>query len=111
MKPLFDKYTGVIDPEVAEYWREHADLNHILQRDWSELGPKLTGKLHIYTGDMDTHYLNPAVVLMEEFLESTDDPYYNGVVEYGDRQPHCWGPRGPDLIRLMADHVRRSSRR
>jgi hypothetical protein len=111
VKPLFDKYTGVIDPEVAEYWREHADLNHILQRDWSELGPKLTGKLHIYTGDMDTHYLNPAVVLMEEFLESTDDPYYNGVVEYGDRQPHCWGPRGPDLIRLMADHVRRSSRR
>ncbi len=104
-KPLFDKYTGDIDPEVAEYWRENADLNHILQRDWAELGPKLEGKLHIFTGDMDTHYLNNAVVMMEEFLESTTNPYYDGVIEYGDRQPHCWGPRGAELIEMMSKHV------
>ncbi|MFC1529728.1 alpha/beta hydrolase-fold protein [Gemmatimonadota bacterium] len=105
VKPLFDKMTGEIDREVAEYWREHFDLNHILQRDWAELGPKLKGKIHIYTGDMDTHYLNNAVVLMEEFLESTENPYYDGVVEYGDGQPHCWGPRGVDLLMLMAGHI------
>ncbi len=104
-RPLFDPITGVIDREVAEYWRENFDLNHILQTRWSELGPKLRGKIHIYTGDMDTHYLNNAVVLMEEFLESTTDPYYDGVVEYGDGQPHCWGPRGIDLLQLMARHV------
>jgi len=109
VKPLFDKLTGEIDAEVAEYWREHFDLNHILQTRWSELGPKLQGKLHIYTGDMDTHYLNNAVVLMEEFLESTENPYYDGVVEYGDGQPHCWGPRGPDLLGLMAQHIEESS--
>jgi hypothetical protein len=111
VRQLFDQVTGEIDPEVAEYWREHADLNHILQRDWAELGPKLEGKIHIYTGDMDTHYLNNAVVLMEEFLESTDDPYYGGVVEYGDGQPHCWGPRGADLLELMTQHVAEASRR
>jgi hypothetical protein len=111
MKPLFDKLTGEIDPEVAEYWREHYDLNHILQTRWSDLGPKLEGKIHIYTGDMDTHYLNNAVVLMEDFLEGTEDPYYDGVVEYGDGQPHCWGPRGPDLLKLMAQHVEEVSRR
>ncbi len=111
VKPLFDKVTGEIDPEVAQYWKEHFDLNHILQSRWSELGPKLAGKIHIYTGDMDTHYLNNAVVLMEEFLEGTTEPYYDGVVEYGDGQPHCWGPRGADLLRLMARHIEESMRR
>ena len=106
VKPLFDKLTGEIDPTVAEYWKEHFDLRHVLERDWKELGPKLVGKLHIYTGDMDTYYLNNAVVLLERFLEKTKDPYYAGVVEYGDGEPHCWGPYGPDLIRLIGDYIR-----
>ena len=87
---LWDKLTGEINHEVAEYWRENYDLSHILRRDWQTLGPKLEGKLHIYTGDMDNYYLNNAVYLVEEFLESTTDPYYDGVVDYGDRAEHCW---------------------
>lgn len=90
VKPIWNKRTGEIDHDVAEYWRENYDLRHILERDWSTLGPKLTGKLHIYIGDMDNGYLNNAVYLMEEFLESTTNPYYDGVVEYGDRFEHCW---------------------
>ncbi len=105
VKPLFDKFTGVIDPEVAEYWREHYDLRYYLEKNWAWLGPKLVGKLHIYTGDMDTYYLNNAVKLMEEFLESTENPHYAGVVEYADGAPHCWGPRGAELLRLMGAHV------
>ncbi|UCF42197.1 MAG: hypothetical protein JSW43_12215 [Gemmatimonadota bacterium] len=89
-KPIWDKYTGEIDHEVAEYWRENYDLQHILRRDWETLGPKLEGKIHIYVGDMDNYYLNNAVYLMEEFLESTTNPYYAGVVDYGDRAEHCW---------------------
>ena len=27
---------------------------------------------------------------MEEFLEGTTDPYYDGEVDYGDRAEHCW---------------------
>lgn len=87
---IWDKLTGVIDREVAEYWREHYDLVHILRRDWPTLGPKVTGKLFIYVGDMDNYYLNNAVYLAEEFLESTTDPYYDGEVDYGDRAEHCW---------------------
>ena len=89
-KPIWDKYTGAIDHSVAEYWRENYDLRHILERDWETLGPKLVGKLHLYAGDMDNYYLNNAVYLAEEFLESTTDPYYAGVVDYGDRAEHCW---------------------
>jgi len=28
--------------------------------------------------------------LMEDFLKGTKDPYYDGTVDYGRRQPHCW---------------------
>jgi len=89
-RPIWDKRTGVIDHEVAEYWRENFDLRHILERDWASLGPKLAGKIHIYVGDMDNYYLNNAVYLMEEFLEDTSEPYYGGLVDYGDRAEHCW---------------------
>ncbi len=87
---LWDKATGEINKDVAEYWRENYDLRHILKRDWASLGPKLEGKLHIYVGDMDNYYLNNAVYLTEAFLESTSDPYYGGEVDYGDRAEHCW---------------------
>jgi hypothetical protein len=87
---LWDKETGEIDHEVAEYWKENYDLRHILERDWPILGSKLEGKLHIYVGDMDNYYLNNAVYLTEEFLEQTTDPYYGGEVDYGDRAEHCW---------------------
>ena len=108
MKPLFDKLTGEIDRDVAEYWKEHYDLRYYLEKNWPRIGSKLTGKLHIYTGDMDTYYLNNAVVLLEEFLEKTT-PYYAGIVEYGDGQPHCWGPRGQQLIELMAGYVTKNT--
>lgn len=54
------------------------------------MGPKLKGKIHIYCGDMDNYYLNNAVYLMEEFSESTKNPFYSGEVDYGDRAEHCW---------------------
>jgi hypothetical protein len=87
---IWDKLTGEIDPDVAEYWRENYDLRYILERDWKTLGPKLKGKIHIYCGDMDNYYLNNAVYLTEAFLENTRDPYYDGEVDYGDRAEHCW---------------------
>jgi hypothetical protein len=88
-KPIWNKLTGVIDRSVAEYWREHYDLSHILRRDWKTLGPKLRGKLRIYVGDMDNYYLNNAVYLVEDFLRSADPPA-DAVVDYGDRDEHCW---------------------
>ncbi len=87
---LWDKYTGKINHEVANFWKENYDLRHILERDWDKLGEKLKGKIHIYCGDMDNYYLNNAVYLMEDFLENTSDPYYDGEIDFGDRAEHCW---------------------
>jgi hypothetical protein len=89
-KPIWDPNTGVIDHEVAAYWRDHYDLRYILQRDWQTLGPELVGKLHITVGTRDTYYLDNAVRLLQKFLESTNDPYYAGDFEYGPHQPHCF---------------------
>ena len=88
---IWDKRTGVIDKEVAAFWKENYDLSYILQRDWEKgLGEKLRGKIHLYVGDMDNYYLNNAVYLVEAFLKSTTNPPYEGVVDYGDRAEHCW---------------------
>jgi len=91
---IFNKETGVIDHKTAEYWRQHYDLNAILQRDWLTLGPKLQGKLHLYVGSDDTYFLNDAVYLMEDFLKTTGTPGhgvpYDGEVKYGPRAEHCW---------------------
>jgi putative esterase len=104
-KPIWDKRTGAIDPEVAAYWREHYDLSAILQRDWKTLGPKLAGKIHLYVGDMDNYYLNNAVYLVEDFLKQADPPY-GGEVKYGDRFEHCWNgdPDRPNAVSRLRYH-------
>lgn len=86
---IWDRETGKIDPVTAAYWKEHYDLSWILQRDWKTLGPKLKGKLRLYVGDMDNYYLNNAVYEVEKFLKTAEPPA-DAVVDYGDRDEHCW---------------------
>jgi hypothetical protein len=113
-KPVWDPLTGEIDHSVTDYMRENYDLRYILERDWKKIGPKLRGKIHLYTGDMDNWYLPNSVYLMEAFLESTRDPYYDGEVKYGDRFVHCWSggetsftrtTRNQEIAREMEAHL------
>jgi len=105
-KPLFNKSTGEIDSTVAVYWREHFDLRYYLQTHWKEIGPHLVGKLHVFCGRMDDFSLNFGVYHMEEFLESTRDPYYAGSFTYGARGGHGWRPfSDAQLLRVMAEHI------
>ena len=108
---LFDKETGEIDPEVAQYWKEHYDLRYYLEQNWATVGPKLLGKLYIITGDMDTYYLNNPVHLFEEFLNSTQNPHCSGFFLYGPRKTHCWsGPFTPsERLEFIADHIARKA--
>jgi hypothetical protein len=103
-KPVFDPDTGEIDKEVAAYYREHYDLAYYLKSHWPEIGPKLAGKIHIWVGDMDSYYLNDAVHLLEEYLNTTTSPPYGGSIVYGPRKPHCWaGPLSlQEQLKLMA---------
>jgi len=105
-KRIWNKKTGEIDPEVANYWKENYDLAYILKRDWATKGKSWENKIRIYCGDMDNYYLNNAVYLAEEILEETADPYYNGEVAYGDRAEHCWNgdPDQPNHISRLRYH-------
>jgi hypothetical protein len=65
--PLWDRETGAVDPKVATHWEKY-DVRLVLERNWKALGPKLAGKLHVWTGAEDTFYLDGAVVLLKESL-------------------------------------------
>jgi hypothetical protein len=89
-KPVYDKLTGTIDPEIARYWRDHYDLRYILERDWTKIGQKLRGKIHITSGTMDNGYLNNAVYQTEEFFKSVKNPPSDAEIIYGERREHCF---------------------
>jgi hypothetical protein len=101
-QPIWDPLTGVIDHTVAKSWKEHYDLRAILERDWPTLGPKLVGKIHVNVGTMDTYYLNNAVVLLQQFMQSAKNPHDAGDFHYGIGQPHCWTGGDPNKMSGMA---------
>jgi len=109
-KPLFDKRTGEVDPEVARYWKENWDLLYHLQRNWGTVGPKLAGKLHVYTGTADNFFLNNSTRELEAWLKTTTSPHVPGFFLYGDGKGHCWSGQVSTAERLMemAQHVMRS---
>jgi hypothetical protein len=78
-----------------------------MKTNWSWLGPKLIGKLHIYTGDMDNFYLNNAVVEMDAWMQTTVNPHYPGYFSYGRGEGHCYS--GPvsmgERLKEMAQHI------
>ncbi len=107
-KPLWDPVSGKIDHSVAEYMKEHNyDLRYYMESNWSTLGEKLKGKLHFYCGDMDNLYLNLAVYKMQNFLEKTNNPYYEGSFEYGrPMKGHGWRPMNNyHLVEEMGKYI------
>jgi hypothetical protein len=110
-RPLWDKRTGRIDRDVANYMRDNGyDLRHYIETRWKDIGPQLVGKLHFYCGDMDNFYLNVSLYMLEDFLEKTTDPHYDGSFEWGrPMKGHGWSPHTPtELLRIMAGHVRQN---
>jgi hypothetical protein len=108
-KPLWDKETGKIDHEVAQYYKENFDLRYYLEKNWSWLGPKLVGKLHFTCGDMNNYYLNEALYELESFLENTKEPYYAGSFTWGrQRKRHGWSPWERDsgeFYKMVAKYI------
>jgi len=87
-KAIFDPITGEIDSLVAEHWKKY-DLLKYTQENWSELGPKVQGKIHIWMGDMDNYYLNNAMRDFDEYLQSTTSPKSDAEIVFSPTCGHC----------------------
>jgi hypothetical protein len=101
---LWDRRTGHIDKTVAAYWRDKGyDLTWNIKTNWSKIGSSLAGKIHMYVGDMDNHYLNLAVYAMENEASKLTNPKANFTFDYGrPMKPHGWQPMtNAELVRMM----------
>ena len=65
---LYDPATGQVDPGVAQAWKRY-DIRHILKSNWTTVGPKLSGKISVIVGEVDTFYLEGAVRRLAETLD------------------------------------------
>jgi hypothetical protein len=101
---IIDPLTGVIDKKVLAYWHDHYDLTAILGRDWSTLGPRLEGKVHLAVGDGDTYFLNNAVHLLQHSLDATRNPHSDATFQYGPGEPHCY-TGGPSEYTMQQNGV------
>jgi hypothetical protein len=110
-RPLWDKLTGKIDREVAQYMRDNGyDLRYYLESNWGRIGPHIVGKLHFYVGDMDHYFLNGAVYLMEDFLKTTKNPYFGGSFEYGrPMKGHTRPTTVGDMLRWISVEVTKNA--
>jgi hypothetical protein len=105
-RPLWDGATGAIDREVAREWEKY-DLRKVLERDWTTLGPKLRGKLHVWAGEADEYFLNNAVHHLDDFLR-TARPAFGGRITFGPRQGHSWeGLSEAEMRKEMSARARR----
>jgi hypothetical protein len=67
--PMFNRDTGVVDPAVVTYWRDHYDIAYRLQQQWPQLKADLDGKIHLYVGTADTFYLDGAAHKLQAVLD------------------------------------------
>lgn len=84
----FHPVKGIIDTIAVKHWEKY-DLLKIIQENWTELGPKLQGKIWVWMGDMDQFYLNNAMREMDRFLQSTSNPRSDAEINFEATKGHC----------------------
>ncbi|HEV7857645.1 MAG TPA: alpha/beta hydrolase [Pyrinomonadaceae bacterium] len=92
--PLYDRDTGRIDPIVQKSW-ERYDISRLLRNNWSTLGPRLRGKIHVIVGTIDTFHLEaPASLLRDTLKELGSDARF----EFVEGRDHFDLYTGPDKL-------------
>jgi hypothetical protein len=67
-KRMWNRQAGTVNPDVVEAWKKY-DINLFTKNNWSELAPKVKGKINILMGTEDTFYLEGATRLYSETLK------------------------------------------
>ncbi len=92
--PVFDRETGAVDLDVAKSWSPY-DIRKRIQENWESMGPKWEGKIHIYAGEVDTFFLEGAVLLLQKALASLGSDV---VCEVVPGMAHATFPGGVDAM-------------
>jgi len=86
--PLFDYATGKINSKVAESWGRY-DLSRYITDQWGNIGSKLKGKIYIWSGTDDAHFLDNTVRDFELNTRQLKNPESDAVFEYTPNCGHC----------------------
>ena len=65
---LFDRQTGVVNPEVAKAWEKY-DIAEILRKNARELRRLLQNKIHLTVGTADTFHLDESAHALDETMQ------------------------------------------
>jgi hypothetical protein len=88
---LWNGESGQINRQVAEAWKRY-DLRMVLQDNWSNVGSRLKGKIHVWVGDKDEYFLNLAVERFREMTQTLANPAFVGevIIEPGKGHTSGW---------------------
>lgn len=98
---IWNRDTGEIDHAVAKTWEKY-DIRLILERNWKDLGPKLTGKVNVFMGSQDTFYLEGATINLKASLEKLGS---TAVVEIHPGRDHSNLLAGDLRLRIRREMV------
>jgi hypothetical protein len=98
---MFDPVTGKIDHAIAVQWEKY-DLKKVLEKNWATLGPKLQGKIWIWTGDMDGLLSNVATRFLKAFLDKTENPKSDAKISFTPMAGHCQEWSDKAVVEMVA---------
>jgi len=98
---MFDPVTGKIDHAISKQWEKY-DLKKVLEKNWTTLGPKLQGKIWIWTGDMDGLYSNVAIRFLKMFLDKTENPRSDAKISFTPMAGHCQEWSDKAVLQMVA---------
>ena len=99
---MIDPITGKIDHKIAQQWKKY-DLKKVLEKNWSTLGPKLQGKIWIWTGDMDMLYSNVATRFLKMYLDKTENPKSDAKISFTAMAGHCAEWSDVAVLKMVAE--------
>ena len=99
---MFDPVSGKIDHAIVKQWEKY-DLKKILEKNWPILGPKLQGKIWIWTGDMDGLYSNVATRFLQKFIEKTENPKSDAVIRFTPMAGHTQEWSDKAVLQMVAN--------
>ena len=89
--PPWDPRTGTIDPSVVQAWQNY-DLTRLLDRYWTNLAPRLDGKIHAWVGTADDYFLDGGLHRLADLIAKRQ-PTMAASFHFEPSVGHGWNPK------------------